>query len=299
MKYNTINEYMGGGYMRPQMYQEGGMSRRAKNILGSSFITRGVQGAEKSLDEASRDAQKEAKRRGLLGTVSGLLGSYVAPILLASTPLGQMGLVGSAIMKGIGSAGFSALGEYLGGVSVPDKKIESPTGFLSSSFEDIQDYRDKLGEGLAGRALGRGASTAFMSGIGDYIQDTGKLKAISGSTPTGEYAERVRQGTDLQMGVPTAPSGVSKTLETIDKARATDIYSELDKVLNPLEKNKSSLFSDAYGKFNLDFSDFSFRKPMDVSSQSINLASRMNGGSVNNYMGGGLLNQTPYSKRIL
>ena len=37
MKYNTISEYMGGGYMRPQMYQEGGMSRRAKNILGSAL----------------------------------------------------------------------------------------------------------------------------------------------------------------------------------------------------------------------------------------------------------------------
>ena len=294
MKYNTINEYMGGGYMRPQMYQEGGLSRAAKNILGRSFITRGVQGAERALREEGREARKEAQRRGLFGTVGSLLGSYVAPVLLASTPLGQMGLFGSAIMKGLGSAGFSALGEALGGASVPDKKIDSPTGFLSSSFEDIQDYRDRLGEGLAGRALGRGAATAFMSGIGDYLRDTVKLKAISGSAPTGEYAERVRQGADLQMGVPTAPSGVSKTLETIDKARATDVYRELDKTFQP-ESHK--LFNIASPS--LDYSDFPFLKPMDMSSQLFNLTSRMEGGSVNKYMGGGLFNPMSNARRIL
>tara|TARA_R100000315_G_scaffold58828_1_gene34213 strand:- start:653 stop:1531 length:879 start_codon:yes stop_codon:yes gene_type:complete len=292
MKYNTISEYMGGGYMRPQMYNQGG--RASKNILGQAFIRRGIKGAEKSLSEAGKDAQKESQRRGLFSTVGGFLGNYVAPLILSSTPLGQMGLVGNAIMKGIGSAGFSALGDYFGGVSVPDKKIDSPTGFLSSSFEDIQDYRDRLGEGLAGRALGRGASTAFMSGIGDYLQDTAKLKAISGSAPTGEYAERVRQGADLQMGVPTAPSGVSKTLETIDKARATDVYSELDKVFQPDSYKRFNI-----GSPNLGYSDFSFQMPIDASSQPFNIASRMEGGSINKYMGGGLLYEKPFHKRII
>ena len=138
-----------------------------------------------------------------------------------------------------------------------------------------------------------------MSGIGDYLKDTAELKAISGSAPTGKYAERVRQGADLQMGVPTAPSGVSKTLETIDKARATDVHSELDKILNPLEKNASSLFGDLYDVMKPVFGDSSFQMPIDASSQPFNLASRMEGGSVNKYMGGGLLNPMSNARRIL
>ena len=101
------------------------------------------------------------------------------------------------------------------------------------------------------------------------------------------------------MGVPTAPSGVSKTLETIDKARATDVHSELDKILNPLEKNASSLFGDLYDVMKPVFGDSSFQMPIDASSQPFNLASRMEGGSINKYMGGGLLYEKPFHKRII
>ena len=88
MKYNTISEYMGGGYMRPQMYQEGGMSRRAKNILGSAFIGKGVMDAQKSLTEESRQAGKEAGRRSLFGTVGGFLvnrNDFIISIILGSS----------------------------------------------------------------------------------------------------------------------------------------------------------------------------------------------------------------------
>lgn len=174
MKYNTINEYMGGGHMRPQMYQRGGLSRAARNILGRSFITRGVQGAERALREEGREARKEAQRRGLLGTVGGFLGNYVAPSLLAASGLGGVGLLGSAIAKGLGAGAGRYLGEALGGATVKDSDVKSPTGFLSSSFEDIKDYREELGEGAFGRALGSGASTALI----DFIS-SGGFKALS------------------------------------------------------------------------------------------------------------------------
>ena len=202
MKYNTINEYMGGGYMRPQMYQKGGLSRAAKNILGRSFITRGVQGAERALREEGREARKEAQRRGLLGTVGGFLGKYVAPSLLAASGLGGVGLLGSAIAKGLGAGAGRYLGEALGSATVKDSDVKSPTGFLSSSFEDIKDYREGLSEGAFGRALGTGAGTFITSGGGDYLKAVGKSKL---GLPTSDKSVMIR-GADGKLVKEMIPS---------------------------------------------------------------------------------------------
>ena len=226
MKYNTINEYMGGGYMRPQMYQEGGLSRAAKNILGRSFITRGVQGAERALMEEGREARKEAQRRGLFGTVGGFLGKYVAPSLLAASGLGGVGLLGSAIAKGLGAGAGRYLGEALGGATVEDSDVKSPTGFLSSSFEDIKDYREGLGEGAFGRALGTGAGTFITSGGGDYLTAVGKSKL---GLPTSDKSVMIR-GADGKLVKEMIPSvdteailGKAKTPELMQAFKEADL----------------------------------------------------------------------------
>lgn len=225
MKYNTISEYMGGGYMRPQMYQEGGMSRRAKNILGSAFIGKGVMDAQKSLTEESRQAGKEAGRRSLFGTVGGFLGKYVAPTLLAASGLGGVGLLGSAIAKGLGAGAGRYLGEKVGGLTVEDSDVESPTGFLSSSFEDLKDYREGLGEGAFGRALGTGAGAFITSGGGDYLKAVGKSKL---GLPTSDKSVMIR-GADGKLVKEMIPSvdteailGEAKTPELMQAFKEAD-----------------------------------------------------------------------------
>tara|TARA_Y100001951_G_scaffold81314_1_gene69449 strand:+ start:75 stop:1493 length:1419 start_codon:yes stop_codon:yes gene_type:complete len=225
MKYNTINEYMGGGYMRPQMYQEGGLSRAAKNILGRSFITRGVQGAERALREEGREARKEAQRRGLLGMVGGFLGKYVAPSLLAASGLGGVGLLGSAIAKGLGAGAGRYLGEALGGATVEDSDVKSPTGFLSSSFKDIKDYREGLGEGAFGRALGTGAGTFITSGGGDYLKAVGKSKL---GLPTSDKFVMTREDGELvKKMIPSVDTeailGKAKTPELMQAFKEADL----------------------------------------------------------------------------
>ena len=224
MKYNTINEYMGGGYMRPQMYQEGGLSRAVKNILGRSFITRGVQGAERALREEGREARKEAQRRGLLGMVGGFLGKYVAPSLLAASGLGGVGLLGSAIAKGLGAGAGRYLGEALGGATVKDSDVKSPTGFLSSSFEDIKDYREGLGEGAFGRALGTGAGAFITSGGGDYLKAVGKSKL---GLPTSDKSVMIREDGELvKKMIPSVDTeailGKAKTPELMQAFKEAD-----------------------------------------------------------------------------
>tara|TARA_R100000655_G_scaffold62308_2_gene100734 strand:- start:6 stop:1163 length:1158 start_codon:yes stop_codon:yes gene_type:complete len=236
---------MGGGYMRPQMYQEGGMSRRAKNILGSSFIRKGVMDAQKSLEEESRQAGKEAGRRSLFGTVGGFLGKYVAPTILAASGLGGVGLLGSAVAKGLGAGAGRYLGEKVGGLTVKDSDVESPTGFLSSSFEDLKDYREGLGEGAFGRALGTGAGAFIASGGGDYLKAVGKSKL---GLPTSDKSVMIREDGELvKKMIPSVDTeailGKAKTPELMQAFKEADLTRK-DIESKAMEANQRRILSD-------------------------------------------------------
>ena len=168
MQYSTIRQY-----------QEGGAIRRA---LGQAFIGRGIMKAQEELEEEAKKAEKEGKRRGLLGTLGSFAGSYALPAL-ATAVLGPVGLVGGALLKGAGAGLGRGLGEVLGGVGAEDVSGSS-TGFLAKDFSTLKDYQESLGEGIGGRALGQAGATALT----DFVL-SGGFKALSDIKKSRQVAD--------------------------------------------------------------------------------------------------------------
>ena len=184
MQYNTIRQY-----------QEGGATRRA---LGQAFIGRGVMEAQEELEEEAKKAEKEGKRRGLLGTLGSIVGTYAIPAL-ATAFLGPVGLVGGALLKGAGAGIGRGLGETLGGVGAEDVS-EGSTGFLAKDFSTLKDYQQSLGEDIGGRALGQAGATALLSlGTEGFKQlaEAGKykVKGALGKFGASRYSDPVTADT--------------------------------------------------------------------------------------------------------
>ena len=177
MKYNTLKDYMGGGRNMPMSYQRGG--RGVRSILGRARIGRKSQELREQLEDMQ--AKADSARGKILGfgkAGAGLL-SLAAPALLNIVAPGA-GLVTSALLKGALAGVGRFAGEKLGDATAEKVDAGKSTGFGTKAKQDIEDYRESLGEGSAGRALGTFAGTALMSGLGEY----GK-RALSGKAATG------------------------------------------------------------------------------------------------------------------
>ena len=168
MKYNTLRDYMGGGRNMPMSYQRGGRGARA--IIGGAGLSRGYRDLQDQLAEMSTKATSARDRILGFGKAGAGLLSLAAPRILDVFMPGA-GLLATALAKGALTGLGKYAGEKLGDATSEDVEAGESTGFGTQAKQDIEDYRKSLGEGSAKRALGAGAGTALMSGVGDIALD--------------------------------------------------------------------------------------------------------------------------------
>tara|TARA_R100001440_G_scaffold46481_1_gene66206 strand:+ start:3423 stop:4844 length:1422 start_codon:yes stop_codon:yes gene_type:complete len=167
MKYNTLRDYMGGGRNMPMSYQQGGSG--ARKILGMAGLDRGYRNLQDTLEDMQAKANKRTGnilKFGKLGT--GLI-SLVAPRIIDAVLPGA-GLLTTALAKGALSGIGRFAGEKLGGATTEKVKAGKDTGFGTDIKEDIVSASRTVDEGSLGRALGAGAGTALVSGVGDFAK---------------------------------------------------------------------------------------------------------------------------------
>ena len=168
MKYNTLRGYMGGGRNMPMSYQRGGRGARA--IIGGAGLSRGYRNLQDQLEDMSTKATSARDRILGFGKAGAGLLSLAAPRIL-DTFMPGAGLLATALAKGALTGLGKYAGEKLGDATSEDVEAGESTGFGTQAKQDIEDYRESLGEDSAKRALGAGAGTALMSGVGDLALD--------------------------------------------------------------------------------------------------------------------------------
>jgi hypothetical protein len=167
MKHNTLRDYMGGGRNMPISYQQGGSG--ARKILGRARLSRkGMELEDKLADLTSKATSARDRILGFGKAGTGLL-TLLAPRIIDAVLPGA-GLLTTALAKGALSGIGRFAGEKLGGATAEKVDAGEGTGFGTEAKQDIEDYRESLGEGSAKRALGAGAGTALMSGVGDFAK---------------------------------------------------------------------------------------------------------------------------------
>mgnify|MGYP003111660195 FL=1 len=166
MKYNTLRDYMGGGRNMPMSYISGG----ARNILGRARLSRKGMELEDQLADLSTKATSARDRILKFGKAGTGLLTLIAPRILDAVAPGA-GVATSALLKGALAGIGRFAGEKLGDATAEKVDAGEGTGFGTQAKQDIEDYRKSLGEGSAKRALGAGAGTALMSGLGDLALD--------------------------------------------------------------------------------------------------------------------------------
>jgi hypothetical protein len=207
MRYNTLRDYMGGGRNMPMSYQRGGRkSRGARAILGGAGLDRGYRNLQDTLADMSTKATGLRDRILKYGKGATGLMTLVAPRLIDAVLPGA-GLLTTALAKGA-LAGISKFGgEKLGELTGPKVEAGKGTGFGTQAKEDIQSYAKGLGEGSLGRALGAGAGTALMSGVGDFA----KAKVFGGGD---KVMVRGADGKLTEQAIPQADvAGFDKAFE--------------------------------------------------------------------------------------
>lgn len=166
MKYNTLRDYMGGGRNMPMSYISGG----ARNILGRARLSRKGMELEEKLADLSTKATSARDRILKFGKAGTGLLTLIAPRILDAVAPGA-GVATSALLKGALAGIGRFAGEKLGDATAEKVDAGEGTGFGTQAKQDIEDYRKSLGEGSVKRALGAGAGTALMSGLGDLALD--------------------------------------------------------------------------------------------------------------------------------
>lgn len=166
MKYNTLRDYMGGGRNMPMSYISGG----ARNILGRARLSRKGMELEEKLADLSTKATSARDRILKFGKAGTGLLTLIAPRILDAVAPGT-GVATSALLKGALAGIGRFAGEKLGDATAEKVDAGEGTGFGTQAKQDIEDYRKSLGEGSVKRALGAGAGTALMSGLGDLALD--------------------------------------------------------------------------------------------------------------------------------
>ncbi len=210
-KNKTIKGYMGGGYMKPMSYANGGYIPGLSSVSYSSGLQRDKEIAMKEYEENAKKIAKEQRYRGLLGKLGSFAGTALGAALAA--PTGGMSVLAG---KALGSAIGKGAGELVGGSFVDSENLKkSSTGLYKDDFEYLERQGRKaqdLGE-LAERSIGEGAATyaggKFTEGVGrakDYFTgtklDLGEIAGedlltkdgIARATGIGgdSFAERVR-----------------------------------------------------------------------------------------------------------
>ena len=176
-KKKTIKGYMGGGYMKPMSYANGGYIPGLSSSRFGLGLRRDARIAEQEIEENAKKLEKEKKFRGLLGKLGSFGGSLVGGALAAPTG-GLSVLAGKAIGTSLGKV----LGEVAGGSFVDTENLkESSTGLYKDDFEYLKKQGEKAQDfgSLVERSIGSGAATyaggKFTEGLGrakDYFTGT-------------------------------------------------------------------------------------------------------------------------------
>ena len=318
MKYNTMKQYLGGGYMRPMGYQTGGY------IPGISRLRYGI-GLNTKVDQAQEDFRKQAEKvekeqgkRALFGKVGGFLGTAAAGLLAPATGGASLALL-PILAKGAGSAIGSGIGEAIAGKVYDAGDItKSSTGLFDKDFTElkgIEEEGEKLGsgkgllkgEGLIGRALGRGAGTA-ASALGGEIMRVGKLKAgarLAGKSGAGSLNLDVinPEGATPQLfgGKGLTPSSQGFQAPSIDTSSFTP--SNIESTFAQDQLDPMSILEQAgYPTQTPDLARQYYmedRLGYGVGNQGLNFAGMMEGGMMRNYAEGGQLKQAPEGNKGL
>lgn len=352
MKYKTMKEYLGGGYMKPMLYQTGGYIpglSRARYGLG---LQRDVTRAQEEFEEQSRRLAEEQRGRGLLSGAGKALGTALGAALAPAT--GGLSLVAA---KGIGSALGSGLGELAGGklYDAGDMKA-SKTGLFREDFAKLKEMEKASEEGVLDRAIGAGAGTALGAGLGMAVDKLGsyapgelfdkakyKLKGALGRAGGAKYSDPVKadfgatfnQGTGLYGDLPIESlDGFDPTemayLESLPRAQSLGEANQLVGMAQEsmaLEAQMRELAENLGGIIDAQTSPTGMMKggqlkevpegnkglmnlPEEVRNK---MGYMMKGGMMDNYMyggmakkkkkygymGGGLLDMMPFSRRIV
>ena len=176
-KKKTIKGYMGGGYMKPMSYANGGYIPGLSSSRFGLGLRRDARIAEQELEENAKKLEKEKTFRNLLGKLGSFGGSLVGGALAAPTG-GLSVLAGKAIGTSLGKV----LGEVAGGSFVDTENLkESSTGLYKDDFEYLKKQGEKAQDfgSLVERSIGSGAATyaggKFTEGLGrakDYFTGT-------------------------------------------------------------------------------------------------------------------------------
>jgi len=235
-KKKTIKGYMGGGYMKPMSYANGGYIPGLSRQMFGIGLDRDVIKAQEEFEEQAEKVAKEKKYRGILGKLGSFAGTALGALLAA--PTGGMSVLAG---KALGSAIGKGAGELVGGSLVDAGNIkESSTGL----FKDDFDYLRKVGKeteslsGLAERSAIAGATTYGLGKAGE-LADFGK-KA---------YADKFGMDAleNLGMAGQTDPllSSLTKDMSTA-QAGAESIIGNREKLLQDIIGGESIDFEGAY-----------------------------------------------------
>jgi len=235
-KKKTIKGYMGGGYMKPMSYANGGYIPGLSRQMFGIGLGRDVIKAQEEFEEQAEKVAKEKKYRSILGKLGSFAGTALGALLAA--PTGGMSVLAG---KALGSAIGKGAGELVGGSLVDAGNIkESSTGL----FKDDFDYLRKVGKeteslsGLAERSAIAGATTYGLGKAGE-LADFGK-KA---------YADKFGMDAleNLGMAGQTDPllSSLTKDMSTA-QAGAESIIGNREKLLQDIIGGESIDFEGAY-----------------------------------------------------
>ena len=223
-KKKTIKGYMGGGYMKPMSYANGGYIPGISSLLYGAGLNRDVKIAQEEFEKQAEKVAKEQKYRAIGGKIGKFLGKAAGYAL--AIPTGGVSVpVGEAVGATLGQAG----GELAGGSLVDAGNIKgSSTGLYKDDF----DYLRKVGKeteslkGLAERSAVAGATTYGAGKLGeltegtefdfgeatlkDYFTDTARTTGIGGD----KFAEEVTtQGLLDNIGVFDDDDWITMTME--------------------------------------------------------------------------------------
>ena len=289
-KKKTIKGYMGGGYMKPMSYANGGYIPGLSSVSYSSGLQRDKEIAMKEYEENAKKIAKEQRYRGLLGKLGSFAGTALGAALAA--PTGGMSVLAG---KALGSAIGKGAGELVGGSFVDTENLKkSSTGLYKDDFEFLRKQGKEAQDlgGLAERSAIAGATTYGLGKAGE-VADLGK-KA---------YAEKFGMDAleNLGMAGETDPllSSLTKDMSTA-QAGAESIIGDREKLLQDIIGGESIGFEDAYQDFmKFEPRNLDLELALQASAGQEQVGQNIVGGGVLNLnQGGRVSGATPYSANI-
>jgi len=270
-KKKTIKGYMGGGYMKPMSYANGGYIPGISSLLYGAGLNRDAKIAQEEFEKQAEKVAKEQKYRAIGGKIGKFLGKAAGYAL--AIPTGGVSVpVGEAVGATLGQAG----GELAGGSFVDAGNIKgSSTGLYKDDF----DYLRKVGKkteslkGLAERSVLEGAAT-YAGGKFDEFVDTRLAEAKIDRKvfdPSTDGAIIPEQSDFLIDSNSSATDKDFAELRARENVSRDKLYKTLES--NPMMSYEESLKgSDRLGRLNTTIADINEAEALrnQASSRSLN-----------------------------